>query len=104
MARLGPGSDPDDPAGRLGLLSFPPRPAGADRGLCAQRASRRPDAAADLLHRHHRRDRHLRDPEYRVGRSSRIMAEAYKIIDHTYDAVVVGAGGSGLRATMGIAE
>ncbi|GAA4769827.1 succinate dehydrogenase flavoprotein subunit [Stakelama sediminis] len=30
--------------------------------------------------------------------------EAYKIIDHTYDAVVVGAGGSGLRATMGIAE
>jgi len=32
------------------------------------------------------------------------MAEAYKIVDHTYDAVVVGAGGSGLRATMGIAE
>ncbi|WP_414902047.1 succinate dehydrogenase flavoprotein subunit [Sphingomonas flavalba] len=32
------------------------------------------------------------------------MADAYKIIDHVYDAVVVGAGGSGLRATMGIAE
>ena len=32
------------------------------------------------------------------------MSEAYKIIDHTYDAVVVGAGGSGLRAAMGIAE
>ncbi|WP_242097900.1 MULTISPECIES: succinate dehydrogenase flavoprotein subunit [unclassified Sphingomonas] len=32
------------------------------------------------------------------------MMSAYKIIDHTYDAVVVGAGGSGLRATMGIAE
>jgi succinate dehydrogenase / fumarate reductase flavoprotein subunit len=32
------------------------------------------------------------------------MSQAYKIIDHTYDAVVVGAGGSGLRATMGIAE
>ncbi len=29
---------------------------------------------------------------------------AYKIIDHTYDTVVVGAGGSGLRATMGSAE
>ncbi|HSG35437.1 MAG TPA: succinate dehydrogenase flavoprotein subunit [Sphingomonadaceae bacterium] len=29
---------------------------------------------------------------------------AYKIIDHTYDVVVVGAGGSGLRATMGAAE
>ncbi|MET0270828.1 MAG: succinate dehydrogenase flavoprotein subunit [Sphingomonas sp.] len=32
------------------------------------------------------------------------MADAYKIIDHVYDAVVVGAGGSGLRATMGCAE
>ena len=32
------------------------------------------------------------------------MPAAYKIIDHTYDAVVVGAGGSGLRAAMGIAE
>jgi succinate dehydrogenase / fumarate reductase, flavoprotein subunit len=32
------------------------------------------------------------------------MAEAYKIIDHSYDVVVVGAGGAGLRATMGAAE
>ena len=32
------------------------------------------------------------------------MAEAYQIIDHVYDAVVVGAGGSGLRAALGIAE
>ncbi|MBM3929135.1 MAG: succinate dehydrogenase flavoprotein subunit [Sphingomonadales bacterium] len=32
------------------------------------------------------------------------MADSYKIIDHSYDAVVVGAGGSGLRATMGAAE
>jgi succinate dehydrogenase / fumarate reductase flavoprotein subunit len=31
-------------------------------------------------------------------------APAYKIIDHSYDTVVVGAGGSGLRATMGSAE
>ena len=31
-------------------------------------------------------------------------APAYKIIDHTYDTIVVGAGGSGLRATMGSAE
>jgi len=29
---------------------------------------------------------------------------AYKIIDHTYDVVVVGAGGAGLRATFGMAE
>ncbi|MDR6832847.1 MULTISPECIES: succinate dehydrogenase flavoprotein subunit [unclassified Sphingopyxis] len=32
------------------------------------------------------------------------MTDAYKIIDHIYDTVVVGAGGSGLRATMGSAE
>ncbi|MFO1235656.1 MAG: succinate dehydrogenase flavoprotein subunit [Alphaproteobacteria bacterium] len=29
---------------------------------------------------------------------------AYKIIDHTYDVVVVGAGGAGLRATLGAAQ
>ena len=29
---------------------------------------------------------------------------AYGFIDHTYDVVVVGAGGSGLRATLGMAE
>ena len=28
---------------------------------------------------------------------------AYKIVDHVYDVVVVGAGGSGLRATTGAA-
>jgi succinate dehydrogenase / fumarate reductase flavoprotein subunit len=32
------------------------------------------------------------------------MAGDYTIVDHTYDVVVVGAGGSGLRATMGMAE
>ena len=30
--------------------------------------------------------------------------KAYQIIDHDYDVVVVGAGGSGLRATMGAAQ
>jgi len=32
------------------------------------------------------------------------MTGDYTIVDHTYDIVVVGAGGSGLRATMGMAE
>jgi len=32
------------------------------------------------------------------------MAKAYEIITHTYDALVVGAGGAGLRATLGLAE
>jgi succinate dehydrogenase / fumarate reductase, flavoprotein subunit len=36
--------------------------------------------------------------------SSHSSQPAYKIIDHTYDTVVVGAGGSGLRATMGSAQ
>jgi succinate dehydrogenase / fumarate reductase, flavoprotein subunit len=30
--------------------------------------------------------------------------QAYKTIDHTYDVVVIGAGGAGLRATLGCAE
>jgi len=32
------------------------------------------------------------------------MSGDYEIIDHTYDVVVVGAGGAGLRATFGMAE
>src|SRR5438067_10640035 len=32
------------------------------------------------------------------------MAEAYPFIDHAYDVIVVGAGGAGLRATLGLAE
>lgn len=32
------------------------------------------------------------------------MSTTYQIIDHRYDVVVVGAGGAGLRATLGMAE
>ena len=32
------------------------------------------------------------------------MSSSYEFIDHTYDVVVVGAGGAGLRATLGLAE
>ena len=31
------------------------------------------------------------------------MTNSYQIIDHTYDVVIVGAGGAGLRATLGMA-
>jgi len=31
------------------------------------------------------------------------MTKAYEVVDHTYDVIVVGAGGAGLRATMGLA-
>ncbi len=33
-----------------------------------------------------------------------VGGRAYKVIDHEYDVVVVGAGGAGLRATLGMAE
>jgi succinate dehydrogenase / fumarate reductase, flavoprotein subunit len=32
------------------------------------------------------------------------VAEAYEIIDHSYDVVIVGAGGAGLRAALGMAS
>ena len=32
------------------------------------------------------------------------MARAYELIEHSYDVLVVGAGGAGLRATLGLAE
>ncbi len=31
------------------------------------------------------------------------MSESYEFVDHTYDVVIVGAGGAGLRATLGMA-
>lgn len=36
--------------------------------------------------------------------ASRFLSEKYHVIDHEYDAVVVGAGGAGLRAAFGLAE
>jgi succinate dehydrogenase / fumarate reductase flavoprotein subunit len=30
--------------------------------------------------------------------------KAYNYVDHSYDVIVVGAGGAGLRATLGMAE
>lgn len=36
--------------------------------------------------------------------SQAIITGKYPIIDHEYDAVVVGAGGAGLRAAFGLAE
>ena len=32
------------------------------------------------------------------------MEKNYEIIDHYYDAIVVGAGGSGLQAAIGMAQ
>ncbi|MEW5965366.1 MAG: succinate dehydrogenase flavoprotein subunit [Pseudomonadota bacterium] len=38
------------------------------------------------------------------ARAPHVLDKAYPITDHTYDVVVVGAGGAGLRATLGAAE
>jgi succinate dehydrogenase / fumarate reductase flavoprotein subunit len=41
----------------------------------------------------------------RRGLSAQAAAAAgYTVVDHTYDVVVVGAGGAGLRATVGATE
>ena len=41
-----------------------------------------------------------------AGVSQRLYSTegGYAVIDHTYDAIVVGAGGAGLRATVGLSE
>lgn len=41
-----------------------------------------------------------------AGRLARSLSTsaAYPVVDHTYDAVVVGAGGAGLRAAIGLSE
>lgn len=36
--------------------------------------------------------------------ASKYVSEKYHVIDHEYDAIVVGAGGAGLRAAFGLAE
>merc|ERR1719329_1243750 len=41
---------------------------------------------------------------YVAGNAGGDPSQAYPIVDHDYDAVVVGAGGAGLRAAMGCAE
>src|SRR5262245_57601001 len=46
----------------------------------------------------------MADPSGNGPASPKINGKAYEGVDHTYDVVVVGAGGAGLRATFGMAE
>ncbi|KAJ8439742.1 hypothetical protein Cgig2_009566 [Carnegiea gigantea] len=43
-------------------------------------------------------------PLYRSFSNSSAGGSAYNVVDHVYDAVVVGAGGAGLRAAIGLSE
>lgn len=43
-------------------------------------------------------------PALRCFATTGPTAAAYTIVDHSFDAVVVGAGGAGLRAAFGLAE
>jgi succinate dehydrogenase (ubiquinone) flavoprotein subunit len=40
----------------------------------------------------------------RAKEASPHISHKYPVVDHEYDAIVVGAGGSGLRAAFGLAE
>ncbi|KRY41209.1 Succinate dehydrogenase [ubiquinone] flavoprotein subunit, mitochondrial [Trichinella spiralis] len=44
------------------------------------------------------------NPQAYSSYESRRFVSGYEIVDHTYDAVIVGAGGAGLRAAMGLVE
>ena len=106
-----------DPDHRRRPASRPARPAGRDRGLCAWR---RLEAGADCSGAFHRHilsawppswpscaldsEADMADEAQRAAGTVNIGGSAYKIIDHEYDVVVVGAGGAGLRATFGMAE
>lgn len=39
-----------------------------------------------------------------TGESQGHLTSKYQVVDHTYDAIVVGAGGAGLRAALGLTE
>ena len=43
-------------------------------------------------------------PRRSLATGGSVLIGDYTVVDHTYDAVVVGAGGSGLRAAMGLSE
>lgn len=51
----------------------------------------------------HQRSLHRSSADYMSVKTGNLTTE-YKVVDHTYDAVVVGAGGSGLRAAFGLVQ
>src|SRR5918911_384428 len=89
------------PVGRRGLSPRARRDEDDYRRLCRRRWRPLRLEHVDAFPRGRRRfARLVRACPYRL-RSRGVSA--YQIVDHTYDVVVVGAGGAGLRATMGAA-
>src|SRR5690606_27544180 len=92
-----------DPAGARARLSLLPRHRSDRTGLHPrQRTARRRDR--DFVRRTPgpRDRRGIRRGGRRRGGDP--MTKAYTFVDHTFDVVVVGAGGAGLRATVGLSE
>src|SRR5690606_30326117 len=80
---------------------------GGDRGLRAQpRRRARPAGAEHPPLRPRRAGVAVRDRPHRAAGLTKTpkMTNAYKITEHKYDMLVVGAGGAGLRATVGLAQ
>src|SRR5262249_37249943 len=85
-----------------GYLALAARCAGGRRGLCPRRRRAHTDAG----------DRHLRARadcsrgcvRRAEGGTRGRPVSAARFIDHSYDVIGVGAGGAGLRATLGLAE
>src|ERR1700720_3822598 len=93
----------------------------APHSLCADLhvalAAGCPRSGGGLCSRRRRQDRDARQRDVRAyadrgggrvcrpqGRAAGCAVSAGKFIDHSYDVIVVGAGGAGLRATLGLAE
>src|SRR5262249_8391353 len=91
-----------DSARTGGDLALPTRRQGCRRRLCTHFRIEDPDTSdIDVCTRVPGGSRRICDPESRFWRRG---VSAYEFVDHSYDVLVVGAGGAGLRATLGLAE
>ena len=64
----------------------------------------RPQALARQFHSSPRARAVVSTEKPQTGESQGQVSAEYPIVDHTYDCVVVGAGGAGLRASLGLSE
>ncbi|KAJ2719927.1 succinate dehydrogenase flavoprotein subunit, partial [Coemansia sp. Benny D115] len=69
-----------------------------------QRAATTMSRSARAFHSSRLAQRVIGTQPLRASQATNTFSPKYEVIDHTYDAVVLGAGGAGLRAVMGLAE